>query len=75
MRDEYIRSRPVVSILLVDNYDELVSNLPDSVVSTINAEIDSKITAWTEGVDGLLRKLERNRYLFLFEVAGPAEAH
>ena len=67
VRDEYIRSRPVVSILLVDNYDELVSNLPDSVVSTINAEIDSKITAWTEGVDGLLRKLERNRYLFLFE--------
>ena len=67
VRDEYIRSRPIVSILLVDNYDELVSNLPDSVVSTINAEIDSKLTAWTDGIDGLLRKLERNRYLFLFE--------
>ena len=67
VRDEYIRSRPIVSIFLVDNYDELVSNLPDGVVSTINAEIDNKLTAWTEGVDGLLRKLERNRYLFLFE--------
>ena len=67
VRDEYIRSRPIVAIFLVDNYDELASNLPDGVVSTINAEIDNKITAWTEGVDGLLRKLERNRYLFLFE--------
>ena len=67
VRDEYIRSRPIVSIILVDNYDELVSNVPDSVASTINAEIDSKLTDWTNGIDGLLRKIERNRYLFLFE--------
>lgn len=67
VRDEYIRSRPIVSILLVDNYDELVSNLPDSVVSSINAAIDNRLSAWTDSVDGLLRKLERNRYLFLFE--------
>ena len=67
VRDEYIRSRPIVSILLVDNYDELVSNLPDGVVSSINAAIDNRLSAWTDGVDGLLRKLERNRYLFLFE--------
>lgn len=67
IRDEYLRSRPIVSVILVDNYDELIGNLPDSVVSTINAEIDSKLTDWTSGMDGLLRKLERNRYLFLFE--------
>ena len=67
VRDEYIRSRPIVSILLVDNYDELVSNLPDGVVSSINAAIDNRLSAWTDSVDGLLRKLERNRYLFLFE--------
>ncbi len=66
-RDDYIRSRPIVAILLVDNYDELVSNLPDSVVSTINAGVDRTVTAWAETTDGLLRKLERNRYLFLFE--------
>ncbi len=66
-RDAYLASRPVVCILLVDNYDELVGNLPDPVVSSINAELDRTVTAWTEGVNGLLRKLERNRYLYLFE--------
>ena len=67
VRDEYIRSRPIVSILLVDNYDELTNNLSDAAVSGLNAEIDTKINEWTDGYAGLLRKIERNRYLFLTE--------
>ena len=67
VRDEYIRSRPVVSIILVDNYEELTMNLSESAISTMNAEINDLITKWTENYHGLLRKLERNRYLFVFE--------
>ena len=67
VRDEYIRSRPVVSIILVDNYEELTMNLSESAISTMNAEINDAITKWTENYHGLLRKLERNRYLFVFE--------
>ncbi len=67
IRDEYIRSRPVVSIILIDNYEELTKNLTESAISSLNARLGDEITAWTEGFNGLLRKLERNRYLFLFE--------
>ncbi len=67
VRDEYIRSRPVVSIILVDNYEELTMNLSESAISTMNAQINDAITKWTEDYHGLLRKLERNRYLFVFE--------
>ena len=67
IRDEYIRSRPVVSIILVDNYEELTMNLSESAISTMNAEINDIITKWTENFHGMLRKLERNRYLFVFE--------
>ena len=67
VRDEYIRSRPVVSIILVDNYEELTMNLSESAISTMNAQINDAITKWTEGFHGLLRKLERNRYVFVFE--------
>ena len=68
LKDEYTASRPVVSVILVDNYDELTNNLPDSNVSNLNAAIDSRIKYWTDGIGGLLRKIERNRYLFIFEV-------
>ena len=67
VRDEYIRSRPVVSIILIDNYEELTKNLSESGISTLNAKLNDTITKWTEGYGGLLRKLERNRFLFIFE--------
>lgn len=67
IRDEYIRSRPVISIILIDNYEELTKNLTESAISNMNAKLNDAITQWTDGYNGLLRKLERNRFLFIFE--------
>ena len=67
VRDEYIRSRPVVSVILVDNYEELTKNMTDAAVSTLNAQINAVITEWAEQYHGLLRQLEKNRFLFVFE--------
>ena len=67
IRDEYIRSRPVVSIVLIDNYEELTKNLSESAISSLNAAINDHITRWAEDYHGLLRRMERNRYLLVFE--------
>ena len=67
IRDEYIRSRPVVSIILVDNYEELTKNLTEAAISAMSAKLNEAITQWTEGYNGILRRLERNRFLFIFE--------
>ena len=67
IRDEYVRSRPVVSIILIDNYEELTKNLTESATSNLNASLNEAITAWAEDYHGLLRRMERNRYLLIFE--------
>ena len=67
IRDEYVRSRPVVSIILVDNYDELTKNMTEGAISSMNAKLNDAIAKWTEEYNGLLRRLERNRFLFIFE--------
>jgi len=67
VRDEYVRSRPIVAMILVDNYDELTNNLPDSAISSLDARINDRISEWCKDMGGLLRKYERNRYLFIFE--------
>lgn len=67
VRDEYVRTRPVVSIILVDNYEELTKNLTESTISLLNADIHNAITKWADNYHGLLRRLEKNRYLFMFE--------
>jgi len=67
VRDEYVRSRPVVSIILVDNYEELTKNLGEGAISSMNARLNNTIAKWTEEYHGLLRRLEKNRFLFIFE--------
>ncbi len=67
IRDEYVRSRPVVSIILVDNYEELTKGMNDAAISSLDAKINNVITRWSEGYHGLLRRLEKNRYLYVFE--------
>ena len=67
VRDEYIRTRPVVSIILVDNYEEMTKNLTESAISLLNADIHNAITKWTDNFHGLLRRLEKNRYMLIFE--------
>ena len=74
VRDEYIRSRPVVSIIMIDNYEELTKNLTESAISNLNAKLNEAITQWCERYHGLLRKLERNRFLFIFEKRDLKEA-
>ena len=67
VRDEFMRTRPIVSIVLIDNYDELTANLSDSAVSTLDAQLNDVIANWTAGLEALCRKTELNRYLVIFE--------
>ena len=67
VRDEYIRSRPVVGIVLVDNYDELTRNMTEAAVSAMNSRINNTILRWVQNYHGLLRRLEKNRFLLVFE--------
>ena len=67
VRDEYIRSRPVVSIILVDNYEEMTKNLSEGATSALNARLNECISQWCGNYKGLLRRLERNRFLLVFE--------
>lgn len=67
VRDEYIRSRPVVGLVVVDNYDDLANTLSDAETATLSAQINGRISQWADRYNGLLRKMERNRFLLLLE--------
>ena len=67
VRDEYIRSRPVVGIVLIDNYEELTKNLTENAISNLSARINEVITTWADEYNGLFRRMERNRFLLVIE--------
>lgn len=67
VHDEYISSRPVVSLVVVDNYDELTRNMSEAAISGLNARLNNTIMKWAQEYHGLLRRLEKNRFLLIFE--------
>ena len=67
IRREYEFSKPVVSIIVIDNYEELLKGLPDRKRAEMRDAIEEKVLKLTEGKNGLLLKYDRDRYLFIFE--------
>jgi len=67
IRDKFQATRPVAAILLIDNYDDLLKNLTETERSSILAEIDTHINAWVSKTGGILRRFQRERYLYVFE--------
>ncbi len=66
LQEVYTATRPVIALLMIDNYDEMLKGCPDTARSAVRAQIDEKISAWAAD-RGLLLKIDRDRYLFLFE--------
>ena len=67
LRETYAATRPVLALLMVDNYEDLMKACADTQRSGVLAQIDEKLGQWAAGSDGILLKTERDRYLFLFE--------
>ena len=67
LRKTYADSRPVVSLLLLDNYDEVLKNVAENTRSAIVGEITQKLGELAEQTDGLFGQLDRDRYLLIFE--------
>ena len=65
--DEFSRSRLVFSIIMLDNYDELVANSTEKDKSALLSEIDDKISVWCSGCNGYLARSDRDKYIFIFE--------
>ncbi len=60
-------SRPVVALLLLDNYDEVLKNVAENTRSAIVGEITQKLGELAEATNGLFAQLDRDRYLLIFE--------
>ena len=67
LRDYVERTRPVVGLIVIDSYEELMKNKSEAEKSTLTADIDQYINDWAKPAKGIVRRLQRDRYLFIFE--------
>ena len=69
LRDEAATRQPAIAIIAIDNYEELMKNATDSEKSDILAAIDKRLSAWTRDSKAVLRKYDRDKYIFIIENA------
>ena len=66
-RKTFEEKRLVECIAIIDNYDEVFKETPNTNHGALIGEIDRCISTWVEMAHGILRRYERDKYFILFE--------
>ena len=66
-RDIYKATRPVLAVLLLDNYEDAIKNQDEDIRSAMLSDVVRRLTRWAEQSHAAFLRLERDRFLVLFE--------
>lgn len=64
---EHRLSHPTVLLLMVDNYDDLLTNAKESEKAHVLVETEKLLEAFMENTTGILRKLSNDRFVAVLE--------
>ncbi|WHH57554.1 DHH family phosphoesterase [Petroclostridium sp. X23] len=67
LESKYKDEKNIESIIMIDNYDEVMQNTDDGNRPQVLAEIDKRLTTWVSFTNGVIKKFERDKYIFIFE--------
>lgn len=64
---KHFEEEPDIGVIIIDNYDELMTSIDESGRSQLLAEIDKVVKQWFAFSNGVVRKYERDKYIMFFE--------
>ena len=68
--NQYIREnddqKMVAALVYIDNYEETMNSIEDVKQSLLTALIDRKVNKYFASMDGLVRKIEKDKYFVIF---------
>ncbi|NLY45942.1 MAG: phosphoesterase [Tissierella sp.] len=67
LEKQYNDEQAIVSLIYIDNYDDVKNNTPDINRPLLIAEIDKRINEYFGLYNGLVRKYENDKYLIFIE--------
>lgn len=63
----YNDEKVVLSLIQIDNYDEVMQSTKEDKRPFVRSEIDSKINLWATRMNGLIKNYQEDKYLIAFE--------
>lgn len=67
IRKKYSDEKIVAGLIVIDNYDDLMQSMEDAARPQMLAEIEKKVIQWMGFTYGIIKKFDRDKYLFVFE--------
>ncbi|MBP5158745.1 MAG: DHH family phosphoesterase, partial [Lachnospiraceae bacterium] len=67
LKQANIDQKTIIGLLYIDNYEEALESIDEVRRSLLTALVDRKINKYFQGVDAIIRKLEKDKYFFIFK--------
>ncbi len=67
LKQENKEQKMIVGLLYIDNYDEVIGSTDDVRRSLLAALIERKINKYMQNIDAIIKKLEKDKYIFIFK--------
>lgn len=65
LKDKYSRERVAVGEIVIDDYDEIFQSDGEAVINRVLVEVDRLFENWLNEKGSIVRRLVRDRYIFL----------
>jgi len=62
-----IEQKQVAALVYIDNYEEALNSIEDVKRSLLTALVDRKVNQYFSNIDGLVRKIEKDKYFVVFK--------
>lgn len=66
-RQEMEDCKLIVGLLYIDNYEEVLDDVDEVRASLLLALIDRKVNKYMQAMDAIVKKLEKDKYVFMFK--------
>lgn len=67
LKQENYDNRQICGLLYIDNYDEVLESVDEVKRSLLTALVDQKINKYMVGINALIKKIEKDKYFFVFQ--------
>lgn len=67
LKTAYDNSRMCYATIIIDDYADVLEHSPDESLPVITATVDKVISEWANSSNGILKKYESDKYIFMFE--------
>ena len=67
LKQENYDNRQICGLLYIDNYDEVLETVDEVKRSLLTALVDQKINKYMQTINALIKKIEKDKYFFVFQ--------